>query len=245
MTVIARPLARLACLLLLGGCQALPAAMDPDVAAIEDAVGGRIGAYAYIVGESTPLIAHRADERFALASTFKALLVAAVLERVERGELALSDTRSLSGVEIQPHSPVTGQRGPGGRFSIAELCDAAITISDNTATNLFQAEVGGPAGVTQFLSPHGDRVTRLDRWEVELNENAPGDPRDTSTARAVAKSFEYFVLGDALSAASRERLADWLRRVAGREVVGLRGPREEVNAVEEALGAGATEVDAA
>jgi beta-lactamase class A len=53
-------------------------------AAIETEIGGRVGIAALDTGSGKRL-AYRGDERFALCSTFKWLLVAAVLARVEQG----------------------------------------------------------------------------------------------------------------------------------------------------------------
>jgi beta-lactamase class A len=95
-------------------------------------------------------------------------------------------------------------------MTLAQLCEAAITLSDNTAANLILASLGGPHGVTSFARSLGDALTRLDRTEPTLNEAAPGDPRDTTTPLSMLKDVEALVLGDALSAASRDRLTTWL-----------------------------------
>ena len=65
------------------------------------------------------------------------------------------------------------------------------------AANLLLPMVGGPEGLTAFMRAHGDSVTRLDRNEPALNENAPDDPRDTTTPAAMAAlAYElYQVLG--------------------------------------------------
>ncbi|WP_261589484.1 serine hydrolase, partial [Escherichia coli] len=49
------------------------------------------------------------------------------------------------------------------------ICNSA-TMSDNTAANLLLTTIGGPKELTAFLHNMGDHVTRLDRWEPELNE---------------------------------------------------------------------------
>jgi len=56
----------------------------------------------------------------------------------------------------------------------------------------------------------GDQTTRLDRIETALNEGLPGDPRDTTSPVAMLGTMHRLLLGDALSAASRERLTGWL-----------------------------------
>ncbi len=71
--------------------------------------------------------------------------------------------------------------------------------------------MGGPAALTAFLRRIGDPVTRLDRTEPELNEPSPGEDLDTTTPRAMARSLRTLLLGEALSPASREQLAAWLK----------------------------------
>src|SRR5262245_19881348 len=95
-------------------------------------------------------------------------------------------------------------------MTLAELCEAAVTVSDNTAGNLLLASLGGPAGLTTFTRTLGDSVTRLDRIEPDLNEAAAGDPRDTTSPAAMLADLNALVLGTALSAGSRERLTAWL-----------------------------------
>ena len=96
-------------------------------------------------------------------------------------------------------------------MTVAEICDAALTRSDNTAGNLLLAGIGGPPGLTAFARGLGDQVTRLDRDEPSLNEALPDDPRDTTTPNAMASNLQALILGTtALSAASREQLTAWL-----------------------------------
>ena len=185
------------------------AAARADWSAIEAASGGRLGV-AVLRGDGR-IDGHRLDERFPMCSTFKWLATANVLARVDRGEERL-DRRVRFGREVLlAHSPVTTPHaGTADGMTIAELCDAAITESDNAAANLLLARLGGPAGVTRFVRTLGDDATRLDRTEPTLNASRPGDPRDTTTPRAMAASMRRAVLGDALAPASRAQLARWL-----------------------------------
>ena len=95
-------------------------------------------------------------------------------------------------------------------MALGSLCEAAITLSDNTAMNLLLASLKGPDAVTAFARSLDDAATRLDRTEPALNEAVPGDPRDTTTPSAMARDLTALVLGEALSAASRGRLAGWM-----------------------------------
>ncbi len=72
-----------------------------------------------------------------------------------------------------------------GSLPVQDLCAAIVEVSDNTAANLLLKFIGGPPAVTKFARELGDEVTRLDRTEPELNTNLPGDPRDTTSPRAM------------------------------------------------------------
>ena len=181
----------------------------PRFADLERRNGGRLGVAAFD-SASGRRIGHRSEERFPMCSTFKFLAAAFVLARVDRGEERLDRRIVYSTQDLVTYSPVTKDHvGPAG-LSVAELCDATMTLSDNTAGNLLLASFGGPAGLTAYARSLGDQTTRLDRIETALNEGLPGDPRDTTSPVAMLGTMHRLLLGDALSAASRERLAGWL-----------------------------------
>lgn len=189
------------------------AKVTDGVAALERRHGGRLGV-AVLDTSDMRLAAHRGDERFALCSTFKLLAAAFVLARVDRKQESLDRRIVYAGVRLLPHSPTTGAHPGAEGLTVGELCEAAVTLSDNTAANLLLDGFGGPAELTAYLRSLGDDVTRLDRREPELNYVAPGDPRDTTTPSAMLETVRKTVLGTALSPSSRERLAAWI--VAGK-----------------------------
>lgn len=189
---------------------AQPAAVAPDeLQAIEARLRARVGVYAVDTGTGREL-AHRAEERFAMCSTFKWALAAAILARVDGGELALTDTLSYAEADLLEHSPVTREHVAKGALSVEQLLRAAVVVSDNTAANVLLAHVDGPFGLTRFIRAQGDDVTQLDRNEPSLNEVAPGDARDTTSPRAMAELLRRVLLGDTLLRASRERLIAWM-----------------------------------
>lgn len=177
-------------------------------ARIERDSGGRLGV-AVIDAAGGAAIGHRAGERFPLCSTFKLLAAAAVLKRVDDGAERLDRLVRFAAGDLVTYSPATQERVASG-MTIAEICEAAMTLSDNTAGNLLLAALGGPAGLTAYARTLGDAVSRLDRIETALNEARPGDPRDTTTPAAMAANLRRLVLGDALSPRSRELLTQWL-----------------------------------
>jgi beta-lactamase class A len=180
------------------------------LAALERQHGGRLGVAILDTG-SGRRVAHRGDERFLMCSTFKVLAVAAVLARVDRGEERL-DRRIVFGRDaLLGHAPVTRLHTGAPGLRVDDLCAAAVTVSDNTAANLLLTALGGPQAVTAFVRGLGDRMTRLDRTEPELNLTSPGDLRDTTTPDAAVETLRRLLLGDALLPASRARLLAWMR----------------------------------
>lgn len=179
------------------------------LAGLERQSGGRFGV-AILDAGGAKRAQHRGDERFPLCSTFKVLAVAAVLARVDRGQERLERTIAFGADDLLEYAPVARARAGEGRLSVGELCEAAIVVSDNTAANLLLQSLGGPARVTAFARGLGDATTRLDRDEPSLNECLPGDERDTTTPRAMARTLRGLLLGGALSQASRERLTRWM-----------------------------------
>lgn len=206
---------------LLGGCSTAQETAPPNTPApsatpgiqeqfaeLEQRYGVRLGVFAVKVATGKT-VAHRDGERFPMLSTFKPYAAAALLSAHPLGTGYFDQVIRFSRADLVEFSPVTSTRVDTG-MTVAELCEAAITKSDNTAGNQLLKLLGGPAELTKLARSTGDDVTRLDRWETELNSAIPGDERDTSTPRALAAAYRSFVLGDLLGPAERERLKAWL-----------------------------------
>ena len=179
------------------------------MAKLESSVGGRLGVAIMDTAQGHRW-GYRADERFPMCSTFKFLAAAAVLKRVDQGEERLERRIVYGKQDLVPYSPTTGKHTGGNGLSMSQLCEAAMTLSDNTAANLMLESMGGPAGLTSFIRSLGDSLTRLDRNEPTLNESTPGDPRDTTTPEAMVDDLRKIVLGNALNPASRTLITQWL-----------------------------------
>ena len=147
-----------------------------------------------------------------MASTFKFPLVAAVLSRIDVGDVSLDETIAFGEQDMLSYAPVASKHLPDGVISVRALCAAAVELSDNVAANLLLRLIGGPAGLTRFLCDLGDGVnaTRLNRIEPALNSNEPGDVRDTTSAIAMVNSMNVLLTGPTLSVASRTMLIGWL-----------------------------------
>jgi beta-lactamase class A len=208
MTLTRRSLVLAALAAPFAGC-ALAAPRDDKFARamtrIEAESGGRLGVAAFDTGRQIRLN-YRGDERFPMCSTFKVLAVSSILAR---DPALLAERIRYTKDDLVPYAPVTEKHLADGMTN-AELCAAAIELSDNAAANLLMKQVGGPAGVTAFARSLGDEMFRIDRWEPELNSAIPGDPRDTTTPVAMIRTLHKLALGDALAPAQRKLLVDWM-----------------------------------
>jgi len=180
---------------------------------IEQDLEARVGFFMHDL-HTGEVITYADGDRFPLNSTFKLLACGALLKQAESGGVSLSDTVLLRDVEIVDYSPAIEAHIRTGRVAIAldDACSMMLSVSDNTASNIVLSALGGPEALTAFLRSIGDQATRLDRWETDLNMAVPGDPRDTTTPRAIAQSVQSMVLGDTLSNASRSKLRSWLSK---------------------------------
>lgn len=178
--------------------------------------GERVGYILLDLNSGKTLKSVNSEDRFPMMSTFKALLCGAVLSRIDAGHEQLDRRIHYSQDDLVEYSPVTEKHLTDG-MTVRELCNAAITMSDNTAANLLLKTIGGPKKLTAFLHNMGDHVTRLDRCEPELNEALPNDERDTTTPAAMAKTLRKLLTGELLTRASRQQLIDWMEadKVAG------------------------------
>ncbi|MFC9233240.1 class A beta-lactamase [Streptomyces decoyicus] len=177
------------------------------LAQVERRFHARLGVYMLDTGTGRT-VTYRAGERFAHASTFKALAAGAVLKRSTDDEL--NRVIHYSASDLEDYAPIT-KRHVGKGMTLRDLVKAALQYSDNTAANLLLDQLGGPAGLQKALRGMGDTTTRVNRTEPALNEAKPGDTRDTSTPRTLGTDLRGLVLGDVLPEGRRQLLTGWLR----------------------------------
>jgi beta-lactamase class A len=185
------------------------------LAAIERRAGGRLGVAVRDCASGRGF-GWRADERFAMCSTFKLSLAAMVLAEIDAGRAHGDEVLPYSILDVLPTSPITGAGAdkaiPGHEgLPVLTLAQAAVERSDNLAANLLLARFGGPAAVTAFWRRTGDAVSRLDHQEMDLNRVAPGEVHDTTTPAAMAETVGRLLTGPVLSGESRTRLWAWAK----------------------------------
>ena len=136
------------------------------------------------------------DVAFPMASTMKIAVAAAYLAEVDAGRRSLDDAI--------------------GGSTAGRLMDAMITRSDNRATDLLMNELGGPGAIDRWLRAHELSGIRVDRTIAQLLSDRRDlrDVRDSSTPIAMLNLLRVINSGPALSADSRARLLDMMRRCA-------------------------------
>ncbi|WP_151480541.1 class A beta-lactamase [Streptomyces albicerus] len=183
---------------------------------LERKFDARLGVYAIDTGTGRE-VAHRDGERFGYHSTFKALEAGAVLRKYSLN--GMNKVIKYSSDDLVANSPITEKHVETG-MTLSELCDAAVRYSDNTAANLLFDALGGPKGLESDLRKLGDKVTLMERIEPHLSDWVPGETRDTTTPRALAKDLRAYVLGDVLRKRERAQLTTWLKtNTTGNEVI--------------------------
>lgn len=143
------------------------------------------------------------DRSYLMMSAFKAPIAAAVLARVDSGELKLDQKVHLVPADIVPGSavPSLGKRLEAGALdvSVEEVLRAAVTQSDNTAVDALLRLLGGGHAATGFLESKGVHGMRIDMGERELslmlNGRKPGEKpvageSDEAADARVKKGFQ-------------------------------------------------------
>lgn len=171
--------------------------------------GARLGVFARNLATGRA-VRYRADELFPMCSLFKTLASAAVLRDLDRNGEFLSRRIHYTDADLPKEGSDKTREHLADGMTVAELAEVAITFSDNGAGNLLLRELGGPTAITRFARSLGDRVTRLDRWETELNSAEPWRITDTTSPYAIGRTYGRLVLGDALNRRDRELLTHWL-----------------------------------
>lgn len=184
---------------------------DTRFAELESRTKSRVGVAAFDLSTNRR-VEYRSDERFIMCSTFKVLAAAAVLKRVDENKEKLDRFVTYGEAQLLSYAPVTRAHVKEGGMTLEALCAAAIDQSDNTAANLLLEAIGGPEKVTEFAHSLGDKFTRLDHTEPELNIARPGKDDDTTTPAAMCADLQRLLTSDFLSVASRTKLEGWMQQ---------------------------------
>ena len=184
--------------------------IQKKLAELEVSSGGRIGVYAINTANGTHLQYH-ANERFPMGCTSKVIGVATILNKSMSDSSFLSQKVSYTKKDLTNWNPITEKHLASG-MTVAELCAASISYSDNTAMNLLVKKMGGLEQMNVFArSIHNDSFRQDNGWPEEAFSGGQGDLNDSSTPKAMAKSLQKLAFTDALAKPQRELLISWLK----------------------------------
>ena len=178
------------------------------IRALETRFEAEVGISALDTGDQSTF-EYRADARFGYASTLKLFMAAEFLRVVapaDRDELV---TWSRADVEASGYSPVT-EASVENVLTLAQLTEAAVRQSNNTATNLVLDRIGGPAGLEAALRQLGDDTSEVVNREPALNDVEPGTTDDTTTPAAFTANLAAYLDGSVLDDRDRATLVDWM-----------------------------------
>lgn len=185
-----------------------PLSLKKQLATLEASMDGKIGVFALNTANNQQ-IEYRSDEHFPIQSTFKVMVVAAILKQSMTDKHLLQQKITYSKKDMVFWSPITEQHLVDG-MTLLDLCSAAMIHSDNTATNLIVNKLGGPQAVIAFARSIKNTTFRLDNWEPNLNSN-PKNLHDSSTPAEMAKSLQKLTLGTVLARPQQEQLITWMK----------------------------------
>jgi beta-lactamase class A len=190
------------------------------VAELEDRArpaGGTVAIAALHV-ESGQSVSLRGDQGVFMASVVKLPVAVAVLARAERGELSVERPVTLGPEDMRPgRSPVAERHPKGVTLKVAELIEAAVSDSDNTASDALQRLLGGPAGTAaelRRLKVDGIDVSRTyGEWGREFPKDDEAqrrqflsDTRDRATPDGVVQLLARLQRGELLGRDGTARL---------------------------------------
>lgn len=182
--------------------------ISEQIQLIEKRNDGRLGIATINTGNNQQLH-YRANERFPMGCTSKVIGVAAVLSKAEGKPEKLNKRIHYGYDDLTTWSPITGKNIDQG-MTVKDLCQAAISYSDNSAMNFLVKELGGVRAMTQFARTLGDKSFRQDRTWPEEAKAGGDDVRDSSTPALMAANLYQLLFGTRLDVTSRQLLKKWM-----------------------------------
>lgn len=159
---------------------------------------------------------------FASASTIKVPILVAFFQDVDAGKIRLDEQLVLQKELIGGGSGDMQYATPGTKYSALDVATKMITISDNTATNLIIARLGGLRALNQRFKTWGLNATTVNNLLPDL------EGTNTTTPRELSFLMNRISQGELVSMRSRDRILDIMRRT------------ENNSQLASGLGAGAT-----
>jgi beta-lactamase class A len=172
------------------------AASSPNLLSLEQQLNAMVASKSADVGiaaldlNSGETVSIKGNTPFPMASTVKVAVAALYLAQVDNGRRSLDDT-------------INGQ-------SARSLMRRMLVHSDNRATDILLADLGGPDAVHDWLQANGIKGLRVDRTISELlrSKRDHWDRRDSSTPVAMVDLLKRIYKAELIKPESRNFLLD-------------------------------------
>src|SRR5258708_18053181 len=156
-------------------------------------------------------------------SVIKIPLMVEAFRQIEAGKFHLNDRIELKDADKRPGTGIIRSLDPGVSLTIKDLLTLMIIVSDNTATDLLFAKVGGAEPVNRLMQSYGLKTIQAtgaaDRWFKALRA-APDaaavhregkTPFGLSSPREMGRLLEMIERGEAVNKSASEQMVQMLR----------------------------------
>lgn len=146
-------------------------------------------------------------ESFETASTIKLFILAALFERIEKGELSLSDMLEYRQEHVIDGSGILNSMEVGTKLSVKNIATLMIIVSDNIATNML-IDFLGVEQINDCIQGLGCKDTILhNRIDFETYSKL-----GTSTPEDYASMWVRMARGELISPEASEQMLDICRQ---------------------------------
>lgn len=148
-----------------------------------------------------------ADEAYPAASIIKIPVLIEMFREIESGKFSLYDTMVLDDHYRAPGSGKLQYSQGGISHTMDKLARIMIENSDNSATNMIIAKIGGMPEVNRAIQRWGIKTTHIYNWLPDMGGT------NITTAREMARMFYNIDTTNILNQSSKRKVADYLSHV--------------------------------
>ena len=134
------------------------------------------------------------DKQIAAASTIKVPILLQMFKRIEIGELDLYSKMDITSYYRSGGSGYLQYRPENTSYELNDLANFMIRMSDNTATNMLLAAVGGTEEMNSVLRNWGFSKTYIRTWLPDLYGTNYTTPKDMATILYNADNPNFLTL---------------------------------------------------
>ncbi|MCA1994532.1 MAG: serine hydrolase, partial [Coleofasciculus sp. S288] len=154
----------------------------------------------FIIDDTGAYLDWEGSSNVAAASTIKVPILVAFLQDVDAGQLRLDEMLTLQPEMIAAGSGNMQYQKPGTQFTALEVATKMISISDNTATNMIIARLGGAEALNQRFRSWGLTLTTIRNPLPDI------EGTNTTSPKELAQLLSMVNRGELMSLHSRDRM---------------------------------------